>query len=79
MDRLAYEKECDGCHSGIYMAICSDGRWRPFETRTIPAGPFGVWAWRKHQGMQEQELVPGHPIHYCPAFHTRLDLAGALP
>lgn len=78
MNHLAYLKPCAGCGTEIFMAICRDGRWRPFDTRQFPAADNSVWAWRKRHGMEEQELVPGHHIHLCPAYHHRIDLAGAL-
>jgi hypothetical protein len=35
----------------------------------VPAAPVCVWAWRKGQGMQEQELVPGKRLHYCVEYN----------
>lgn len=70
---LAYATNCRYCGGSIFVAICSDGRWRSFETRTVPAAPTCVWAWRKRQGMQEQEHVPGKPLHFCTEY-DRLDL-----
>ncbi len=70
-NHIAYLKECNGCHSEIFMAICRDGRWRPFETRQLPPGTCGAWAWRKRQGMEETDRAPGHSIHYCADFHDR--------
>lgn len=67
--KLAYETPCRYCKAPIYVAICSDGKWRSFEKRTVPAAPEHVWEWRKHQGMQETEKVPGHPLHFCAKYH----------
>lgn len=69
--KLAYAKPCDGCGSSIYLAICRDGRWRPFELAEQPKGTPGTWAWRKRQGMEETEHVAGHGIHYCAEFHDQ--------
>lgn len=73
IQRLAYRKTCGGCGSEIFMAICRDGRWRPFETSEQPKGTPGTWAWRKRQGMEETDLATGHGIHYCADFHDRID------
>ena len=70
--QLAYLKSCDGCGAEIFMAICRDGRWRPFETeRQIVPVPF-AWAWRKHYGMEETDAVCGHLIHYCADYHLKI-------
>lgn len=79
MNRLAYPKPCEGCGQQIILAICRDGRWRPFDTTDHPPAEHGVWQWRKKHGMEEQELVAGKHVHICPAYHHHLDLAGALP
>ena len=71
---LAYATPCRYCDELIYLALCRDGRWRTFDTRTIPAAPTGVWAWRKHHGMEEQELVTGKRLHYC-SHYNRPNLA----
>lgn len=71
INRLAYEKDCEGCGDAIYMVICRDGRWRPFEKRRVLPAEHGVWAWRKKHGMEEQQLTPGHLVHICPAYHDR--------
>lgn len=68
MENLARAIDCRDCDRPIYIAICRDGRWRPFERKLHPAGTPGTWAWRKHQGMEETELVPGYGLHYCPSF-----------
>lgn len=68
--KLAYVKECDGCARTIFMAICRDGRWRPFETELVEKAPREVWAWRKREGMEEQDLVAGHLLHFCAAYHS---------
>ncbi len=73
VDQLAYRKTCDGCGTEIFMAICRDGRWRPFETRRQPTPLPFTWAWRKRIGMEETDRVPGHLIHPCPAYHDRID------
>lgn len=70
--RLAYLKECDGCHHTIFMAVCRDGRWRPFETELVERAEREVWAWRKREGMEEQDLTRGYHIHYCADFHDRI-------
>lgn len=75
--QLAYEAPCRYCSGPIYMAICRDGRWRSFELAEHPAAVAGVWAWRKRQGMEEQDRVPGHVLHYC-AERSRLNAAEAL-
>ena len=74
--KLAYLKPCDGCGSEIFMAVCRDGRWRPFERDEVPTAPEHVWAWRKREGMEETDLAPGHLVHYCADFHDRIDLTG---
>lgn len=74
---LAYPTDCRYCGDRIYVAYCSDGRWRSFDLVTFPAAPTCVWAWRRHHGMQEQELVPGKRLHFCPEY-DRPDL-GAIP
>ncbi len=68
---LAYKKNCAGCGHEIVMAICRDGRWRPFETerQAVPL-PFAC-AWRKRHGMEETDRVPGHLIHPCADYHDR--------
>lgn len=66
--KLAIETDCRYCHEPVFRAVCIDGRWRTFEKLTVPAAPIGVWAWRRHQGMQEQDLVPGKGLHYCPQY-----------
>jgi hypothetical protein len=76
-ERLAYAKDCV-CGSPIFMAICRDGRWRPFETREQAAGTPGTWAWRKTYGMEETELARGRSIHYCAVFHDRIDTAAVV-
>jgi len=73
---LAYATTCRYCGAGVFVAVCSDGKWRSFGTDTVPAAPALVWAWRKHQGMQEQELVPGKLLHFCAGYSA---LAAALP
>lgn len=65
---LAHSVNCRYCEKPIYVAICSDGKWRSFETGTFPAAPTCIWAWRKHTGMQEQEHVPGKRLHYCTEY-----------
>lgn len=72
--KLAYDTACRYCGDTIYIALCSDGRWRTFDLATHPAAPVCIWAWRKHQGMQEQELIPGKRLHYCAAY-TKPNLA----
>lgn len=74
---LAYQALCRYCHQPVYVAICSDGKWRTFELATFPAAPEHVWAWRKHEGMQEQELIPGKHLHFCAEYSRihREDLA----
>jgi hypothetical protein len=62
---LAYLTPCRYCGTEVYVAICRDGRWRTFDTRRVPAAERCVWAWRKRLGMEEQDLVPGHLLHYC--------------
>lgn len=69
MDRLARKITCSHCAAKIVVAVCRDGRWRAFDPTELPAGTPGAWAWRKHQGMEETELVPGHPLHYCLGHH----------
>lgn len=69
--RLAYVKTCEGCQSEIFMAICRDGRWRPFETYEHPAAEHSVWAWRKRYGMEETDRTSGYVIHKCADFHDR--------
>lgn len=71
---LAYPTNCRYCGDLIYLAMCRDGKWRSFDTKTVPAAPFGVWAWRKTWGMEEQEHVPGKGLHYC-ARHLSPNLA----
>ncbi len=71
---LAYLKICDGCGAEIFMAICRDGRWRPFETRRQLVSLSFAWAWRKRHGMEETDRVPGHLIHPCPAYRDRIDV-----
>jgi hypothetical protein len=68
VDTLAREVDCQDCHQPIYVALCRDGSWRPFERTLLPAGTPGAWAWRKHQGMEETDLAPGNPLHYCPEY-----------
>lgn len=65
---LAYPTNCRYCGELIYLAICRDGKWRTFETRTVPAAPFGVWAWRKTWGMEEQDRIAGKTLHYCAQY-----------
>lgn len=65
---LAQAIDCRYCHGPIYLAWCSDGRWRSFEREVVPAAATCVWAWRKRQGMQETEHVPGHRLHYCAEY-----------
>ena len=79
MNGVAYQKPCDGCGSEIVMAICRDGRWRPFETKRQPTPLPFAWAWRKRIGMEETDRVPGHLIHYCADYHDRIDLAPFAP
>jgi hypothetical protein len=74
---LAYLTPCRYCDTEIYLAICRDGRWRSFDTQTVPAADKGVWAWRKRYGMEEQELVSGKQFHYC-AEYRRVDPATVL-
>lgn len=74
---LAHSVNCQYCHNPIYVAICSDGKWRSFDQETFPAAPQNVWAWRKHEGMQEQNLVPGKRLHYCAEYSHFL--TGATP
>lgn len=71
MTTLAYRKPCTGCGADIFMAVCRDGRWRPFEPKLqeVPL-PF-AWAWRKGHGMEETDVVRGHFIHCCADFHDR--------
>lgn len=75
---LAYHAPCRYCGRPVYVALCRDGRWRTFETATVPTAPAGVWAWRKTWGMEEQELVPGHVLHFC-AEYTRARPEEVLP
>jgi hypothetical protein len=80
INRLAYAKECTGCGAEIFMAICRDGRWRPFETELQPVPSPHAWAWRKNYGMEETEIVRGRLIHYCADFHDLIqpaDIFGA--
>ncbi len=72
---LARPVDCRSCGSSVYLALCRDGRWRTFERATVPAAPTGVWAWRRTWGMEEQELVPGHLLHYCAGYRA---LSGGL-
>lgn len=72
--KVAYETPCRYCQAPIYVAICADGKWRSFEKRTVPAAAAGVWAWRKRQGMQETDKVPGQTLHFC-AQHDGLGTA----
>jgi hypothetical protein len=65
VDKLAYLAPCRNCTHEVYVAYCSDGRWRVFDKTEMPAGSAGSWAWRKRRGMQETDLTPGHPLHYC--------------
>jgi hypothetical protein len=48
--------------------MCRDGKWRSFDTATVPPAEAGVWAWRKGWGMEEQELVRGKRLHYCASY-----------
>lgn len=68
MDNLAHDTDCRSCGRPIYVVICRDGRWRPFERTLHPAGTPDVWAWRRRQGMEETQLVPGYGLHHCPAY-----------
>lgn len=65
---LARAVDCRYCQRPIYVAICRDGKWRSFEPRRVPAAAALVWAWRKRHGMEEQDLVPGHHLHYCAEY-----------
>lgn len=76
---LAHSVNCRYCESPIYVAICFDGKWRSFDPQDMPAAPAGVWAWRRRQGMQEQDLVPGKRLHYCAEYSHFLATNGALP
>jgi hypothetical protein len=71
MSDLAYRKICDGCDSEIFMAVCRDGRWRPFEPKRQTVPLSFAWAWRKRIGMEETDRVCGHLIHYCADYHDR--------
>lgn len=71
---LAYLKECLGCREIIFMAICRDGRWRPFETPLVSRADREVWTWRKKEGMEEQDITAGYHIHYCADYFDRMDL-----
>lgn len=71
MTQLAYLKDCTGCGTEVFMAICRDGRWRPFETELQPVPLPFAWAWRKRVGMEETDRVRGHVIHYCADYHDR--------
>jgi hypothetical protein len=62
---LAKRTPCRYCGTTVVLAICRDGRWRTFETATVPAAAVNVWAWRKHLGMEETDLVDGHRLHFC--------------
>lgn len=66
---LAYVTGCRYCDGQIYVAICRDGKWRSFEMRLVPPAPANVWAWRKRYGMEEQDLVHGHFLHYCADYN----------
>lgn len=63
--QLARQVDCRYCHQPIFLAVCRDGRWRTFDLIDTPAHTSGVWAWRRHLGMEEQELVPGKRQHHC--------------
>jgi hypothetical protein len=76
---LATLTSCRYCNARVYVAICSDGRWRLFGTETLPAAERGVWGWRRRQGMQEQEHVPGKGLHYCPQYRDRPGVPYELP
>lgn len=71
MSGLAYRKECAGCGDAIFMAICRDGRWRPFEIERQPTPLPFAWAWRKGYGMEETDRVCGHLVHPCADYHMR--------
>lgn len=76
-----YRKPCEGCRQTIAIVRCRDNHWRPFELRTVAAAPSGVWAWHRERGMEETDLTPGNPIHYCPEYEIgrmRLDPTRAL-
>lgn len=68
---VAYTKTCGGCGSEIFIAVCRDGRWRPFETKRQAVPVSFAWAWRKRHGMEETDHVCGHLIHYCADYHDR--------
>lgn len=72
-NRLAYATACKVCSYKIFVARCRDGFWRPFDTNELPAGLPGTWAWRKRQGMEETDLVPGHAIHHCYGAHRTIE------
>lgn len=63
--QLARAVGCRYCSRPIYVALCRDGRWRSFDRARVLAAPAGVWAWRKHEGMEETDVVPGHRLHFC--------------
>jgi hypothetical protein len=69
VEKLAHALTCRHCAGAIYVALCTDGRWRAFDRTELPAGTAGSWAWRKRLGMEETDLAPGHPLHYCLGHH----------
>jgi len=79
---LAKKEPCRYCSAPIVLAICRDGRWRTFNPDPQPPAPAGVWAWRKRWGMEEQEIVPGHRLHFCAEYArvwSGFDLSGIRP
>jgi hypothetical protein len=69
---LVYAAPCRYCDRDVYVAICRDGKWRTFERDLKPASAT-TWAWRKREGMEETNRVPGHYLHYC-AEYRKADL-----
>jgi hypothetical protein len=65
---LAKRESCRYCRALIVFAVCRDGRWRTFDPQQVPAAATNVWAWRRRQGMEETDLVPGHRLHFCAEY-----------
>jgi hypothetical protein len=66
---LASAITCKHCTAPVYVVYCRDGRYRIFDRTLLPAGTPGVWAWRKHEGMEETDRAPGYGLHYCLGHH----------